>query len=112
MKYGLVSLGLSRFEIPAVRMLSFANAWVGDCLSCGLVCCKLVLTFHCGSPTHVTCIPPEGRGGHGRSLQVDGVGWSGVELGGAPCPVPAHITYKVTPSFVQSKGLSSFTFYP
>ena len=41
-KYGLVSLGLSRFEIPAVRMLSFANAWAGDCLSCGLVWSCLV----------------------------------------------------------------------
>lgn len=43
---------------------------------------------------------------------MDGVDWSGVELVGTPCPVPAHFTYKVTPSFVQSKGLSSFTFYP
>lgn len=67
--YGLVNLRLSRFELLAVGMLLFANAWIDYLPSCGLVCCKLVLTFPLQFPHTCSCVLLEGenvtgRGGH------------------------------------------------
>lgn len=107
-KYKLINLKLPRFKLLTLGMLSFGNVWIdlfpflrARSLQARAYLCTVF-------PTCVIYILLEGndvigRGRHGVIILNGWLDWSVIRLAGPLCPVTACITYKVTPSWVQSE---------